>query len=150
MSHPLDTLLCDLRELTKALRKYVAAVAGGRGEEPLRAEATSTAQRQVDTQPSGQLLSANPQRAGLLLHNGTDGTLLIAVGEDTDASLDTYAYSVGPGETWDTRTVPFDKNIKQALKYAWVTEPPADYPSGVFLVATGGALKVTELAYPYK
>jgi len=146
--HPLDALLCDLRDTTDALDEFVAAQTGS--SKASRAKPTDTTQRKVATQPTGELLSSNARRAGFLLHNASDGTLLVSIGEEEEAGLDTYTYAVGPGETWDTRAVPTTLGVRETVRYAWVTQEPADYPAGVFAIATGGALKVTAFVFPYR
>ena len=148
--HPLDRLLCDLQDLVDVLSARSNGQASGDAAGPMRARPTSTAQRQLASQPSGELLGRNERRAGFVVHNATDGTLLISIDEQA-ADVADYYQVVGPGEMLDTRGVDRDKNVRGALSYAWVTAETdlSGYPAGVFAEATAGALKVTEFTFPH-
>jgi hypothetical protein len=152
MPHPLDELLCDIRDLTEEFRAYNEAQpsgqAGSNAPAPV-AEPGNVNARSFSAQPEGRLVGRNPRRGGLLLHNASDGTLLLAFGEDP-ATLDNYFYPIGPGETLDTRGVAPLKNLRGAISYGWVRSSTdlSDYPNGVFAKATGGAVKATELVLP--
>ncbi len=146
MAHPLDVLLCDLRELVGALN---ALTDTGEGLEREIAP-SSASQHLFATQRKGRLAGANPHRTAFALHNATDGTLLVRLGGEDDVTLASYTWAIGPGENFSTKGRLASELAKAQLRFAWVNATDhasalAGYPAGVFVEATGGALLFTEI-----
>lgn len=146
MAHPLDVLLCDLRELVKALNKLVGTDEGL--ERDIAPSAPS--QRLFATARKGRLAGANPHRTAFAVHNATDGTLLVRLGGEEDVTSKSYTWAIGPGENFTTKGRLASELAKAPLRFAWVNDTDhaaalTNYPSGVFLSATGGALMFTEI-----
>ena len=140
MPDPRDVLLCDLRELIDTLKTAF-------GESQATVQATDPIVRFFDNAPSGELAGDNTKRTGLIVHNASDGTLLLRIGGDVDVTPASYTIAVGPGEHFDTRGRLAAELPKQRVRYAWVTAQTdlSDFPAGVFAEATGGAVAVTTL-----